>query len=110
MNKPERPEVLAVVPLPSATERRRREIMLARVLLVAMPSTSSLQVSRWGWRRPATWFVKFGNATLSYQHTGTRCEREMIACIGWSWMRCRHTHLCNETPENSTVRGHVWKG
>jgi hypothetical protein len=45
MNKPERPEVLAVVPLPSATERRRREIMLARVLLVAMPSTSSLQVA-----------------------------------------------------------------
>jgi len=30
------PEVLAVVPLPSATERRRREIMLARVMLVAI--------------------------------------------------------------------------
>ena len=32
----ENPEVLAVVPLPSATERRRREIMLARVMLVAI--------------------------------------------------------------------------
>ena len=30
------PEVLAVVPLPSAAERRRREIMLARVLLLAV--------------------------------------------------------------------------
>jgi hypothetical protein len=36
MNKPEGPEVLAVVPLPSANERRRREIMLARVMLVAI--------------------------------------------------------------------------
>jgi len=36
MNKPENPEVLAVVPLPSATERRRREVMLARVMLVAI--------------------------------------------------------------------------
>ncbi len=30
------PEVLAVVPLPSPEERRRREIMLARVMLVAI--------------------------------------------------------------------------
>jgi|SRR5271167_1611364 len=30
------PEVLAVVSLPSAAERRRREIMLARVMLVAI--------------------------------------------------------------------------
>jgi hypothetical protein len=30
------PEVLAVVPLPSAAERRTREIMLARVMLVAI--------------------------------------------------------------------------
>jgi len=30
------PEVLAVVPLPSAAERRRREVMLARVMLVAI--------------------------------------------------------------------------
>src|SRR5208283_892909 len=30
------PEVLAVVPLPSAAERRRREIMLVRVMLVAI--------------------------------------------------------------------------
>ncbi|MFZ0799965.1 MAG: hypothetical protein WCA13_10660 [Terriglobales bacterium] len=29
-------EVLAVVPLPSAAEQRRREIMLARVMLVAI--------------------------------------------------------------------------
>jgi hypothetical protein len=29
-------EVLAVVPLPTAQERRRREIMLARVMLVAL--------------------------------------------------------------------------
>jgi hypothetical protein len=36
MNKPEGPEVLAVVPLPSANERRSREIMLARVMLVAI--------------------------------------------------------------------------
>ena len=36
MNKPENPEVLAVVPLPTAQERRRREIMLARVMLVAI--------------------------------------------------------------------------
>jgi len=36
MNKPESPEVLAVVPLPTAQERRRREIMLARVMLVAI--------------------------------------------------------------------------
>jgi hypothetical protein len=36
MNKPESPQVLAVVPLPSAEERRRREIMLARVMLVAI--------------------------------------------------------------------------
>ena len=36
MNKPESPEVLAVVPLPSVTERRRREIMLVRVMLVAI--------------------------------------------------------------------------
>jgi len=30
------PEVLAIVPLPSAAERRRREIMLARAMLVAI--------------------------------------------------------------------------
>jgi len=32
----ENPEVLAVVPLPTAQERRRRQIMLARVMLVAI--------------------------------------------------------------------------
>jgi len=32
----ENPEVLAVVPLPNGEERRRREIMLARVMLVAI--------------------------------------------------------------------------
>jgi hypothetical protein len=36
MNKPQGPEVLAVVPLPTAQEHRRREIMLARVMLVAI--------------------------------------------------------------------------
>ena len=36
MNKPESPEVLAAVPLPTTQERRRREIMLARVMLVAI--------------------------------------------------------------------------
>lgn len=35
MNNTDMPEVLAVVPLPSAAERRRREIMLARVMLLA---------------------------------------------------------------------------
>jgi hypothetical protein len=30
------PEILAIVPLPSAQERRHREIMLARLLLVAI--------------------------------------------------------------------------
>lgn len=36
MDRRDNPEVLAVVPLPSAEERRRREIMLARVMLVAI--------------------------------------------------------------------------
>ena len=36
MNNAKTPEVLAVVPLPTAQERRRREIMLARVMLVAI--------------------------------------------------------------------------
>lgn len=36
MENPDNPEVLAVVPLPTAQERRRREIMLARVMLVAI--------------------------------------------------------------------------
>jgi hypothetical protein len=35
MENPNNPEVLAVVPLPSAKERRRREVMLARVMLLA---------------------------------------------------------------------------
>ncbi len=39
MNKPENPEVLAVVPLPTAQERRRRQIMLSRLLLVAVDMT-----------------------------------------------------------------------
>ena len=34
MNKPDNPEVLAVVPLPSAAERRLREVNLARLMLV----------------------------------------------------------------------------
>lgn len=36
MNKPESPEILAVVTLPLAAERRRREIMLTRLMLVAI--------------------------------------------------------------------------
>jgi hypothetical protein len=39
MNKPESPEVLAVVPLPTAQERRRRQIMLSRLLLAAVDMT-----------------------------------------------------------------------
>ena len=36
MDNTKTPEVLAVVPLPTAEERRRRETMLARVMLVAI--------------------------------------------------------------------------
>jgi hypothetical protein len=36
MGNPNNPEILAVVTLPSAAERRRREIMLMRVMLVAI--------------------------------------------------------------------------
>ena len=36
MDNANNPEVLAVIPLPSAAERRQREIMLARVMLVAI--------------------------------------------------------------------------
>lgn len=36
MNKPNAPEVLSVVPLPSAEERTRREFMLAQVMLLAV--------------------------------------------------------------------------
>jgi hypothetical protein len=36
VNNANSPEVLAVVPLPSPQERRRREVMLARVMLVAI--------------------------------------------------------------------------
>jgi len=36
MDNTKTPEVLAIVPLPSATERRRRERLLARVMLVAI--------------------------------------------------------------------------
>jgi hypothetical protein len=35
MNNPDNPEVLAVIPLPSAEDRRRREVLLARLMLVA---------------------------------------------------------------------------
>jgi hypothetical protein len=50
MSKPESPEILAVVPLPSATERRRREIMLARVMLVAIDIV--LVGDHAGWETP----------------------------------------------------------
>jgi len=36
MGNPNNPEILAAVPPPSAVERKRREIMLARVMLVAI--------------------------------------------------------------------------
>ena len=36
MHNPNDPEVLAVLPLLSSEQRRRREIMLARVMLVAI--------------------------------------------------------------------------
>ena len=36
MNNNDTPEVLAVVPLPTAEERKWREVMLARVLLLAV--------------------------------------------------------------------------
>ena len=36
MNNANEPEVLAVVPLPSAAERRLREVNLARLMLVAI--------------------------------------------------------------------------
>ena len=35
VDNPDNPEVLAVVLLPSAAERRRREVMLARLMLLA---------------------------------------------------------------------------
>jgi hypothetical protein len=35
-SREENPEVLGVAPLPTAEERRRREIMLVRVMLVAI--------------------------------------------------------------------------
>ena len=36
MDNANNPEVLAVIPLPTAQERRRREIMLVRLMLVAI--------------------------------------------------------------------------
>ena len=36
MERKDNPEMLAVVALPSAAERRRREVLLARVMLVAI--------------------------------------------------------------------------
>ena len=36
MERKDNPEMLAVVALPSAAERRRREVMLGRVMLVAI--------------------------------------------------------------------------
>ena len=36
MNNTNNPQVLAIVPLPSTEERRRREVMLARTMLVAI--------------------------------------------------------------------------
>jgi len=39
MKNADSPEVLAIVPLPTAEERRRRQTMLARLLLVAVDMT-----------------------------------------------------------------------
>jgi hypothetical protein len=39
MDNPRNPEVLAVIPLPTAEERRRRQTMLARLLLLAIDMT-----------------------------------------------------------------------
>jgi hypothetical protein len=39
MDRTDNPEVLAVVPLPSANERRCGQVMLARLLLVAVDMT-----------------------------------------------------------------------
>jgi hypothetical protein len=39
MENANNPEVLALVPLPSANERRCRQVMLARLLLVAVDMT-----------------------------------------------------------------------
>ena len=36
MGNPNKPEILAVVPLPSSQERRRREILLVRLMLLAI--------------------------------------------------------------------------
>lgn len=36
MNNPDNPEVLAAVPLPTAGERRRREVLLVRLMLLAI--------------------------------------------------------------------------
>ena len=36
MNNTDNPGVLAIAPLPTAEERRRRELMLARLLLLAL--------------------------------------------------------------------------
>jgi len=36
MDNTKTPEVLSVIPLPTSQERKRREIMLARVMLVAI--------------------------------------------------------------------------
>jgi hypothetical protein len=36
MDNPDNVEVLAALPLPTAEERRRREVMLARLMIVAM--------------------------------------------------------------------------
>ena len=61
MERRDNPEVLAVVPLPSPAERRRREIMLVRVMLVAIDLV--LQARGWGWRPHATWSGKSGMRT-----------------------------------------------
>lgn len=36
MERKDNPEVLGIVPLPTAEERRRRKIMLARVMLLSI--------------------------------------------------------------------------
>jgi hypothetical protein len=60
--------VLAVVPLPTAEEFRRRETMLAGVILVAIDLVLSGEPLG---METALDLVRESTVTLNYQHTGT---------------------------------------
>ena len=47
MDNANNPEALAVVPLPTPEEQRRREVMLTRVMLVAIEIVLA-EATRWG--------------------------------------------------------------